>query len=127
MVLGSICPPALIYIMFSLTQITIDTFKGMYNTAFVKFWVAMIFTILLNFLCESGLGIVSWFIVFIPFILMTVIIILLLVFGLNPSTGKIIQPKPNHLLTKTQPDARAEAARQNNKKQSDISSSASNV
>ena len=37
MVLNSICPPALIYILFSLTQITIDTFKGLYNTAFSNF------------------------------------------------------------------------------------------
>jgi len=38
----------------------------------------------------SGLDAVSWLIVFIPFILMTVIVSMLLVmFGLNPSTGKL--------------------------------------
>jgi predicted PurR-regulated permease PerM len=89
MVFQEICTPALIYIIFSLTQIVIDTFNGMYNTAFMKAWVAIIFTILLNYLCSIGLGVISWFIVFIPFILMSLIIsILLLVFGLDPSTGK---------------------------------------
>ena len=90
MLLENICTPALIYIIFSLIQIVMDTSKGLYNTAFMKFWVAIIFTFLLNFLCERGLGTVSWIIVFIPFILMTfVVAVLLLIFGLNPSTGKI--------------------------------------
>ena len=90
MVLSTICPPALIYLIFSVTQISIDTFQGMYNTAFAKVWVALIFTIVLNYLCRRGLGIISWFIVFIPFTLMTLIIsILLYLFGLDPATGRL--------------------------------------
>jgi len=85
-----LCPPALIYLLFSITQVVIDTVKGLYNTAMIKIWVAFVFTILLNYLCDLGLGIISWLIVFIPFILMTLIVaILLLMFGLDPSTGKI--------------------------------------
>jgi len=85
-----ICAPALIYIAFSLTQIIIDTFKGLYNTAFMKIIVMIIITILLNALCQTGMGIISWFIVFIPFIFMSVIVaILLFVFGLDPATGKL--------------------------------------
>ena len=86
----NLCAPALIYLAFSLTQIIIDTFKGLYNTAFFKFIVMIIITILLNALCVSGMGIISWIIVFIPFILMSVIVtILLYVFGLDPATGKL--------------------------------------
>jgi len=86
----NLCAPALIYVAFSLTQIIIDTFKGLYNTAFFKAIVMIIITILLNALCESGMGIISWIIVFIPFIFMSVIIaILLYVFGLDPATGKL--------------------------------------
>ena len=90
MVFTDLCPPALICLLFSITQVVIDTVKGLYNTALIKIWVAAIFTILLNYLCQSGLGIISWLIVFIPFILMTLVVsILLLMFGLDPSTGKI--------------------------------------
>jgi len=90
MVLSAVCPPALIYLIFSVTQISIDTFQGMYNTAFAKVWVSLIFTIVLNYLCSRGLGIISWFIVFIPFTLMTLIIsILLYLFGLDPATGRL--------------------------------------
>ena len=100
MVLQEICPPALIYLVFSTTQVVIDTVKGSYNIALVKMWVTLIFTILLNFLCNRGLGIVSWIIVFIPFILMTVIVTLILVmFGLDPITGrkrKVIKHHKHH-------------------------------
>lgn len=83
-----LCPPAILYIAFSITQIVIDTFQGMYNTAFLKFLVMIIFSIVLNILCNRGLGIISWFIVFVPFIMMTIITsILLFVFGLSPATG----------------------------------------
>jgi hypothetical protein len=86
----NLCAPALIYVAFSLTQIIIDTFKGLYNTAFFKVIVMIIITILLNALCQGGMGIISWIIVFIPFILMSVIVaILLYVFGLDPATGKL--------------------------------------
>jgi len=90
MVFSQICPPALIYLIYSVIQVALDTAYGMYNTAMVKLVVALLFTILLNYLCTSGLGIISWIIVFIPFILMTFVVgILLFVFGLDPATGKI--------------------------------------
>ena len=85
----NLCAPAIIYLIFSITQILIDTFKGLYNTAFVKVIVTIMVTLLLNILCEQGLSIVSWIIVFIPFILMTVIVSMILyVFGLDAATGK---------------------------------------
>jgi hypothetical protein len=85
-----LCPPALIYLIFSATQIIIDIFKGLYNTAFFKFIVMIMITFLLNALCQGGLSIISWFIVFIPFILMSVIVTMLLyVFGLDVATGKL--------------------------------------
>jgi hypothetical protein len=85
-----LCAPALIYIAFSLTQVIIDTFKGLYNTAFFKFIVMIVITFLLNALCQSGMSVVSWIIVFIPFIFMSVIVtILLYVFGLDAATGQL--------------------------------------
>jgi predicted membrane protein len=83
-----LCPPSLIYLAFSLTHVTIDLFKGLYNTALIKFIVMIFFTLLLNILCSSGLTIISWIIVFIPFIMLTVITsILLYIFGLSPTIG----------------------------------------
>ena len=88
--INKLCPPAILYLGFSLTQIIIDTFKGFYNTAFFKSIVMVIFTLLLNILCSKGLGIISWLIVFIPFILMTYITaVLMFVFGLSPQEDNI--------------------------------------
>jgi predicted membrane protein len=92
-----LCPPALIYVVFSFAQILIDTIKGLYNTAFMKFIVATLVTFLLNSLCESGLGVISWIIVFVPFILMTfVVAILLYIFGLNASSGYLKNNNKNN-------------------------------
>lgn len=88
--LNELCSPALLYLGFSLIQIIIDIIKNMYNTALLKFIVMIIFTLLLNILCSSGLTVVSWILVFVPFIMMTVITSLLLyVFGLSPYNGKL--------------------------------------
>jgi hypothetical protein len=95
MIIDSLCPPAVLYLGFSVIQIVIDLFRGQQNSAFLKVIVMIVFTILLNQLCIGGLTILSWFIVFIPFIMMTyVTTILLYVFGLNPSKGKHAAPDP---------------------------------
>jgi len=86
----NLCSPAIIYLFFSITQILIDIFKGLYNTAFMKLIVMIMVTLLLHILCQKGLNVVSWIIVFIPFIMMTVIVsVLLYIFGLDASTGKL--------------------------------------
>ena len=89
MVLENVCPPALLYLAFSIIQIIIDMYRGDTIQAFFKFIVMIIFTIVLNAICNSGMTIISWFIVFIPFILMTyVTTILFFIFGINPSKMK---------------------------------------
>ena len=86
----NLCAPAIIYLIFSITQILIDTFKGLYNTAFMKGIVTIMVTLLLNILCERNLSIVSWLIVFIPFILMTAVVSMMLyAFGLDAAKGTL--------------------------------------
>jgi hypothetical protein len=86
----NLCAPAIIYLIFSITQILIDTFKGLYNSAFMKVIVTVMVTLLLNILCDRGLSGVSWLIVFIPFILMTVVVSMLIyIFGLDATTGNL--------------------------------------
>ena len=93
--LQSLCMPALIYLIYSLTHVIIDMYKEQYSKAMIEFWLSAIFTLLLNILCQQGLGIVSWLIVSIPFVLMTTIAsILLFAFEVNPATGKPLQPPP---------------------------------
>jgi glucan phosphoethanolaminetransferase (alkaline phosphatase superfamily) len=76
--LNNLCSPAILYLVFSLTQIIIDLFQKTYKKALLKFIIMSIFTLLLNILCKRGMTPISWIIVFIPFILMTLIITVLL-------------------------------------------------
>ena len=86
--MNKLCAPAIIYLLFSITQMLIDAYKGLYNTVGMKAIVTIMVTLLLNILCERGLGVISWIIVFVPFILMTVIVSMLLyVFGLDVASG----------------------------------------
>ena len=83
--------PALIYLVYSFTHVVIDTYRGLYNTAVIELWIGVVFTLLLNALCDQELGIVAWLIISIPFLLMTVIASLLLfMFRLNPATGQAL-------------------------------------
>lgn len=94
--LNELCMPALIYLIFSFTHVIIDTYKGLYNTAMIKFWVGIVITLLLNILCKNGLGIVSWIIIFIPFLLMAIIAtIILFALNLDPATGQPLKPSPS--------------------------------
>ena len=91
-----LCPPAFIYLIFSLIQICVDSFNGLLHMAFIKLLVMIVVTFLLNILCGSGLSIVSWVIVLAPFIFMLVSAsILLYVFGMNiQSNQPIPDPSP---------------------------------
>jgi len=125
--LNELCSPALLYLGFSLIQIILDIIKNMYNTALLKFVVMIIFTLILNILCSSGLSVVAWILVFIPFIMMTVITSLLLyVFGLSPYNGKLeysnvnlngINNKLNNTIPKVDPSRMQESSRTINQKQ----------
>jgi hypothetical protein len=83
----NLCPPAIVYLLFSITQILIDIYNQLYNEAVTKFIVAIMVTLLLNILCEKGLIVVSWLIVLVPFIFMTFIMaIILYIFGVETIT-----------------------------------------
>jgi len=105
----SLCSPALIYLIFSSTQIIIDFYKGMVNNAIMKIIITIFVTILLHILCIRGFSLVSWLIVFIPFILMSVVVGMLFYSGLNKSNedkqplitdkdGNIVIYDPNYML-----------------------------
>lgn len=92
-----LCTPAIIYVVFSVVQIIIDLYTGLINTAVVKFFIMIIMTILLNVLCQRDLAIISWIIVFIPFIMMTFIVSLILyIFGLSKATGSATYSETNN-------------------------------
>ena len=81
--LTSLCTPALIYLVFMLSHV-IATFNDEYKNAIMQFILGLLMTGLLHFIVK-GMSIISWIIVFIPFIFYTyMIIIIYYVFGIDP-------------------------------------------
>lgn len=90
MIISSLCPPTLVYIGFSLVQIIIDLYNGIFNQAILKFVIMIIFTLIINILCDLGYTVIAWILVFVPIIMMTIVSTLLLkVFGLSPDEKEI--------------------------------------
>lgn len=111
--LEKICSPALLYLAFSMVQITIDLFQGQYETSLLKFIIMFIFTAILNILCLNGYTKFVWFIVIIPIIMLTYISsVLFYVFGINPGKTNInVQEKPQPAKPTAQPQPTAAAPR----------------
>lgn len=87
--LNKLCMPALIYLIYIVVHISIDTYYGLFNMAFIKIWIGIIVTLLLNIMCENNMSFFAWLIISIPFILMTIIAVFVLyTLGLDPATGK---------------------------------------
>ena len=90
MFISNLCGPAILYIGFSLIQIIIDSIKNNYESALIKFIVMIVLSVLLNILCNIGFSVISWFLVFIPIIMMTIMSTLTLrIFGLEPDSKTI--------------------------------------
>ena len=88
----NLCTPALIYAIFSTIQIFFDLYGHQYILSISKLIITIIFTYILNLLCSKGLTIISWFIIFIPFIFTLIFIEILLVsMGINMIGSEAIE------------------------------------
>jgi len=67
--IDSLCPPALLYVLFVSIQIALDISLGMFLTAAVKVGVGILVTIILDSLCGVQLSVVAWALVATPFII----------------------------------------------------------
>ena len=67
--IDTLCPPALLYLLFVTVQIALDLSMGMLLTAGVKTALGLLGVLFLDALCGVDLGIVSWVIVATPFVI----------------------------------------------------------
>jgi cytosine/uracil/thiamine/allantoin permease len=63
-----LCPPALLYLVFLVIQLGLDAANGMLVTFAIKAIFGVAVVVFLDLLCGMGLGVASWFLVAIPFI-----------------------------------------------------------
>jgi len=86
MILTNLCSPALLYLIFILIHVIVESSNGKYKDALVKLIIGLIFTIVLQIFCSQNMKIISWLLVFIPIIMYTyTTLIIFFVFGTNPS------------------------------------------
>jgi hypothetical protein len=67
--IDTLCPPALLYLLFVTIQVALDLSLGMVLTAAVKTALGLVGVFVLDALCGVDLGIVSWAIVATPFVI----------------------------------------------------------
>lgn len=83
-IINNLCAPSIIYLGFSLISASMDLYNKQYENAFIHFMSLIIITFVLDLLCKRGFSTISWLIVFIPFILMSLIITTIIyIFGIN--------------------------------------------
>jgi len=64
-----LCPPALLYLIFLVVQLGLDASLGMWITLVVKAFLGFATVAVLDVFCDIQLGVVSWFLVAMPFII----------------------------------------------------------
>jgi hypothetical protein len=65
----SLCPPAMLYLLYTIIHVGLDLSLGLFATALIKFIMAIAGVVVLDAMCSVDLGIVSWAIVATPFIM----------------------------------------------------------
>ena len=69
-VLENNCSPSLLYFVFTLIYTSIDLYNAKYTEAGVKLIIMIIMVVILNILCNRGLKILAYLVVFLPLIFM---------------------------------------------------------
>jgi hypothetical protein len=86
-----LCPPALLYLIYSTIHVALDLSLGLYATAGIKLIMALAGVVILDALCSVELGIVSWAIIVTPFIMVALASSISLGLGLDRMLEKSIR------------------------------------
>lgn len=89
--INALCPPALLYLLFSVINIGLDLSFSRFATAAIKLVMGVAGTVILDALCSVDLGLVSWAIVATPFLMMSLAGAISLGLGIDRLTYDIIQ------------------------------------
>lgn len=67
----SLCPPAFLFLLFGMVHIILAIFNLNYMIGLKYFLLTMLFTTILNYICEKQLSFISWLLILVPFLIMT--------------------------------------------------------
>jgi hypothetical protein len=65
----SLCPPAMLYLLYTTVHVGLDLSLGLFATALIKTIMGVAGVVVLDTLCGIDLGVVSWAIIATPFIM----------------------------------------------------------
>lgn len=87
----SLCTPSIVYLVYAVSQVIAKMMRGLYSEALIEMVISCLFAVFLNYLCSIDMKVFAWAIIFVPFVLMSVVIALLLyLFTRDPETGRIL-------------------------------------
>jgi hypothetical protein len=86
-----LCPPALLYLIYSTIHVALDLSLGLYATAGIKLIMALAGVVILDALCSVELGVVSWAIIVTPFIMVALASSISLGLGLDRILEKSVR------------------------------------
>ena len=68
---NSLCPPAFLFLLFGMVHIILAIFNLNYMIGLKYFLLTLLFTTILNYICEKQLSFISWLLILVPFLIMT--------------------------------------------------------
>ncbi len=91
--IDNLCPPALLYLLYSVIHTGLDLSRGMFITAAVKVVMGLAGVVVLDALCGVELGVVSWAIIATPFIIMALATSISLGLGIDRMAATMMREK----------------------------------
>jgi hypothetical protein len=85
--IDSLCPPALLYLLYIVIHVGLDLSLSMFVTALAKVVMGVAGVVILDALCSVDLGVVSWAIVATPFIMVALATSISLGLGVDRQVG----------------------------------------
>lgn len=89
--IDSLCPPALLYLLYSVIHVGLDLSQGLFATAAIKTVMGLAGIVVLDTLCGIELGVVSWAIIATPFLMMALATSISLGLGMDRMVSKLVK------------------------------------
>ncbi len=87
----SLCPPALLYMLYSVINVGLDLSQGLFATALIKVVMGLAGVVVLDALCGVELGVVSWAIIATPFLMMALATSISLGLGIDRMASRYLK------------------------------------
>lgn len=91
--IDALCPPALLYLLYSIVHVGLDLSQGLFLTALFKLVMGVAGVVVLDALCGVELGVVSWAIIATPFIIMALATSISLGLGIDRMAASYVRER----------------------------------